>query len=150
MSIYEYADSIDSNKHITYYDVFKTLLKDIECVVCLESAADLLGYSNGGYRDKIDVYTLKEYNLPYLNCHIVDNLEKIPSEDFNSISVTPIECAVIEMLSNDSCDDQIIFETLANYYYKNNKSFSRIKPPKSLKKKFNYYSEEGKKYYESM
>ena len=44
-SIYDYANKID-NDCLTYYGVFKTLLKDVDCVICLESAADLLGFSN--------------------------------------------------------------------------------------------------------
>ena len=148
-SIYNYADEIDNNKHITFCDVYKTLLNGIDCIVCKESAADLLGYSNGGFRRNIDVYTLHDYNLPYLNCHVVDNFSKINVQDFHGIKVVPIEQTIIELLQDEKTDDQIIFESLANYYYKNNLSFSNINPPKNLVKKFNFYAEEGKKYYET-
>lgn len=149
LSIYNYADEMDNNKHITFYDVYKTLLNGIDCIVCKESAADLLGYSNGGFRSKIDIYTLQECNLPYLNCHVVRDLSKIDVQDFHEIKVVPIEQTIVDLLQDDNSDDQIIFESIANYYYKNNLSFSNIKPPKNLVKKFKFYSEEGKKYYES-
>lgn len=149
LSIYNYADKMDNNKHITFYDVYKTLLNGIDCIVCKESAADLLGYSNGGFRSKIDIYTLQDYNLPYLNCHVVRDLSKIDVQDFHGIKVVPIEQTIVDLLKDDNSDDQIIFESMANYYYKNNLSFSNIKPPKNLVKKFKFYSEEGKKYYES-
>lgn len=149
LSIYNYADGMDNNKHITFYDVYKTLLNGIDCIVCKESAADLLGYSNGGFRSKIDIYTLQDYNLPYLNCHVVRDLLKIDVQDFHGIKVVPIEQTIVDLLQDDNSDDQIIFESMANYYYKNNLSFSNIKPPKNLVKKFKFYSEEGKKYYES-
>lgn len=149
LSIYNYADEMDNNKHITFYDVYKKLLNGIDCIVCKESAADLLGYSNGGFRSKIDIYTLQDYNLPYLNCHVVRDLSKINVQDFHGIKVVPIEQTIVDLLQDDNSDDQIIFESMANYYYKNNLSFSNIKPPKNLVKKFKFYSEEGKKYYES-
>lgn len=149
LSIYNYADGMDNNKHITFYDVYKTLLNGIDCIVCKESAADLLGYSNGGFRSKIDIYTLQDYNLPYLNCHVVRDLLKIDVQDSHGIKVVPIEQTIVDLLQDDNSDDQIIFESMANYYYKNNLSFSNIKPPKNLVKKFKFYSEEGKKYYES-
>ena len=53
MSIYDYAREIDNNEHITYYEVYKVLLKNIDCIVCKESSADLLGHSNGGFRRNI-------------------------------------------------------------------------------------------------
>lgn len=149
MSIYNYADKIDNNKHITFYDVYKTLLNGIECIVCKESAADLLGYSNGGFRKNIDVYTLQDYNLPYLNCYVIDDFSKIKVQDFHGIKVVPIEQTIIDLLQDETSDDQIIFESLANYYYGNNLSFSNINPPKELVKKFNFYATEGKKYYET-
>ena len=148
-SIYNYADEIDNNKHITFYDVFKTLLKGVDCIVCKESASDLLGYSNGGFRQNIDIYTTKDYNLPYLNCHIVDDLNKIKCQNFDEIKVIPIEQTIIDLLADENSDDQIIFETLANYYYGNNESFDNINPPVRLLKKFNFYAEEGKRYYET-
>lgn len=149
IDIHNYADSIDNNKHITFYDVYKTLLNGIDCIVCLESSADLLGYSNGGYRPNINVYTTKDYNLPYLDCHIVSDLSKIKYQNFHGIKVIPIEQTIIDLLQNNNSDEQVIFESLANYYYGNNKSYSNIKPPKNLVKKFKYYAEGGKRYYET-
>ena len=148
-SIYEYANEKDNNKHISFYDVFSTLLKDIDCIICLESAADLLGYSNGGYREKISVYVTKEYNLPYLDCHIVKDLSKIKCDDYHGLKVTSIEKTIIDLLKNDKSDDQIMLETFANYYFENDSSYSKISPPRNLIKKFNYYKSEGEKYYDS-
>ena len=148
-SIYDYANSISSEEHISFYDVFNTLLKDIDCIICRESAADLLGYSNGGYRKKITIYTTKDYKLPYLNCIIVDNLSKIHCQKCYDLKVTPIENTIIDLLQDDKTDEQIILETFANYYYENDCSFDGIIPPKNLITKFNFYKEEGEKYYES-
>jgi len=80
----------------------------------MESAVDL-GYSNGGFRSKIDAYSLHDYKLPYLNCHVVRNLSKIKVQDFHGIKVVPIEQIIVDLLQDDNSDDQIIFEILANY-----------------------------------
>lgn len=147
-SIYDYANEKDSNKHISFSDVFNTLLNGIDCVVCLESAADLLGYSNGGFRAKIKIYTEKDYDLPYLECHKVEDITKIPHEENNGIKVMTIEKTIIDLLENEDSDDQVILETFANYYFENN-NFSKIDVPSKLIDKFNYYKEEGIKYYNS-
>lgn len=149
-SIYDYANEIDNNKHISFCDVFTTLLKNIDCIVCRESASDLLGFSNGGFRNKINVYTTKKYNIPYLECDIVSDLNNIPSENYNGIKVTPIENTIIDLLVDDKSDSQVIIETFANYYFENNNSYNKINPPKNLIKKFNYYKEEGEHYYDTI
>lgn len=148
-SIYDYANEIDSNKHISFSDVFNTLLNGIDCIVCLESASDLLGYSNDGFRSKINIYTDKYYDIPYLKCHKVDDLSKIEFEINNGIKVTPIETTIIDLLQNENSDEQVILETFANYYFDNNNSFSKIIPPKELIEKFNYYKEECQRYYDA-
>lgn len=147
--IYDYARELDGNEHVSYYDVFKVLLKDIDCIVCKKSVADLLGYSNGGFRKNIEVYTTKEYNLPYLKCHIVSDLSEIESNSFHEIRFVPIEKTIVEMLEDNLTDTQILLETMANYYCEHNDSYNSINPPKKLMKKFNFYKEEGKRYYES-
>ena len=64
--IYDYAYTLDNCEHVSFYEVFKILLKDKDCIVCKKSVADLLGYSNGGFRKNIEIYSTKDYNLPYL------------------------------------------------------------------------------------
>lgn len=147
-SLYEYADKIDDNKHISFYDVFKTLLKNIDCIICLESAADLLGYSNGGFRSKISIYTNEFIDLPYLDCHVTD-LSKIPYMEYYDLKVTPINDTIVDLLKDDKSDSQIITETLANYYFEHNESYVNIKVPNNLDKKFNMYKKEGQRYYDT-
>lgn len=118
-------------------------------IVCKKSSADLLGYSNGGFRKNIEVYSTKDYNLPYLKCHVVDDLSKIPFEYFHEIKVVPIENTVVELLEDEKSDQQILLETLANYYCDHNDSYEGINFPKKISKKINWILEEGKKYYES-
>lgn len=146
-SIFEYAKEKSNKKILNSYAAFKVLLEGIDCIVCLESAADLLGYSNGGYRDQIYVYTTKEINLPYIKSFIVNDLNEIVYITYKDIKVTPIEKTINDMLNRDESDDQILFETFANYYFKNNCSYDKLKIKNSLLKKAKIYKEGGKDYY---
>ena len=147
-SIYDYAFQIDRKKHISIYDIFKTLLKDIDCIICLDSATDLLGYSNGGFRNKIKIYTKKYYDLPYLQCYIVNSFKDIPYDNYKGLKVTTINKTLIDLLL-ESGDDQILLEAFANFYFNNNNSYEKLSFPRTLTKKANYYMEEGKMYYDS-
>ena len=147
-SIYDYANKID-NDCLTYYDVFKTLFKDVDCVICLESAADLLVFSNGGFRSQIKIYVESDIDKPYLNCILVDKLENIPYEDYQGLKVSSINDAIIDMLSRKNTDDQILYETFANYYYENNCSYEGLEISENLIKKAQKYKNEAIKFYES-
>ena len=71
-NIFSYAYDLDkSSPLLTFASVDQVLLKDLDCVVCLESAADLLGYTNGGFRHQITVYSEKDFHKPYLQCILV-------------------------------------------------------------------------------
>ena len=147
-SIFEYARELDQKSELyTFCDVDKILLKDLNCIVCMESASDLLGYSNGGFRHQIYVYAEKEFNLPYIKCFIVDNLNNIPSVDYHGIKVSPIEIAINDMLERNDTDEQILYETFANYYAYNNDSYDGLKIPKKFISKAKHYQEEGILYY---
>lgn len=148
-SIYNYAKEISNSKMMCFYDVYKILLEGIDCIVCLESASDLQGFSNGGFRNKIYVYSTENIDKPYLKCLIVDNLEDIPYINHKNIKVTPIENTINDMLSRKETDDQILFETFANYYFTNKCSYNKLNIPRQLEEKALIYQEEGKKYYET-
>jgi len=149
LNVYQYARNVSGKKIMTFYDVVEVLLKDIDCIICLESAADLYGYSNLGYIKKIHIYTTEQIDKPYLVCHIVDNLDTIPYEKHKKVKVSPIEIALVEMLQNENTDSQVLYESFATYYCKNNNSYQNLTIPKTLVKKANHYMEEGKLFYES-
>ena len=147
-SIYSYAEEITNEDVITFYDAAKVLLNGLDCIICRESAADIQGYSNGGFRHQIYVYSEKEFNLPYVKCFLVKNLNKIPFIDFDGVKVSPITNAIIDMLSNNETDTQVLYETFADYYWENNESYNGLVIPKNLKKKAKHYMEEGILFYE--
>ncbi len=147
-SIFERASEIDSkSKLMSFCDVYKILLKNLDCIVCLESATDLLGYSNGGFRTQVFVYSTVNFNLPYIKCFLVKDLDSVPFIIHNGIKVSPIEVAINDMLSRDETDPQILYETFANYYDENNNSYDGLNIPKKLTLKAKHYEEEGALYY---
>ncbi len=148
-SIYGYARDLDKQvRLLSFLDVYRVLLKDLDCIVCMESAADLLGYSNGGFRHQIYVYSEFEFNKPYIKCFIVKDLKNIPFIDRKGIKVSPIEVAIKDMLEKNETDPQILYETFANYYFGNNKSYEGLELPLVLSLKAKHYKEEGALYYE--
>ncbi len=148
-SVFEVAREMDSEaKLMTFCDVFKILLKNLDCVVCLESAADLLGYSNGGFTTQVYVYSSVDFNLPYIKCFIVDNLDNIPFIDFNGIKVSPINNAIVDMLRRKESDSQVLYETFANYYDEHNNSYEGLDIPPELSLRAKHFEEEGVLYYE--
>ncbi len=149
MTITDYALELEAKNYLTYADICLTLLGNIDCVIAKESAADLLGYSNGGIRDKITIYTTKLINKPYLNCILVDDYNKLNIIDHRGLHTTTINQAIVDMLEDNKVDSQILLETLANYYFENKKSFKKLNIPNHLLDKFNKYSKESIKYYET-
>lgn len=88
---------------IAYNDQLRNLLANVECVLALDTAADFLGLTNGGY--------------------IIDLLEQ-------------------------NGDEQIITESLANYYDEHKESFDGLNVPQHLQSRFEKYQECALEYYE--
>lgn len=147
-SVFSYAKSLGCPTVLNFYDAFKFLLKDIDCIVCRESAADLMGYSNGGFRNKIYVYSTEELNLPFIKNFIVDSLDDVSSIDYKGIRVSPIEQAIVDMLTDDNSDWQILFETLADYYTEHNDSYDGLDIPPELKERAAFFKDGGMHYYD--
>lgn len=147
-SVFSYAKSLGCPTVLNFYDAFKYLLKDVDCIVCRESAADLMGYSNGGFRNKICVYTTEELNIPYLKCIVVDSLDNIPTQNYDGIIVSPIEQAIVDMLVDKNSDWQILFETLANYYIEHNDSYDGLVIPPEINERASFFKDGGIHYYD--
>ncbi len=148
-SIFSYAYELDkSSPLLTFVNVDQVLLKNLDCIVCLESAADLLGYTNGGFRHQITVYSEKDFHKPYIHCILVDDLSKVPFITHKGIKVSPIEVAINDMLERDTTDVEVLYETFAHYYFLNNESYNGLNIPRKLEKKANHFKEEGALFYE--
>lgn len=137
------------DKVITFYDKFKNILGDSDCIIAFESAADMMGLSNGGLRNTVQVYSLYDLKIPYVECHIVDDYNNIDIYNHRDLKCTTVNQTIIDLLKDDNADEQILTETLGNYYYENNQSFHNLNIPVELQDKFNKYSDWGIEYYDT-
>lgn len=133
----------------SFFEIVKETIKDYNCIVAHESAADIMGLSNGGYREKIHVYSFEKINNPVLECHIISSLDEIDYFDFHGIRCTSINQTIIDLLNSSSTDEQILIETLANYYYENNQSFDNLNIPQMLNHSFQKYKDWSVEYYDT-
>lgn len=44
----------------TYNDYLRKLLNGIPCILAFDTAADYLGLTNGGYREKAQIYVMEK------------------------------------------------------------------------------------------
>ena len=119
----------------TYNDYLRKLLSKIDCILALETSADYLGLSNGGYRKYAQIYVTKKYNIKDTKQIIIPSFSDIEYIEMRGLKVTTINQTIVDMLSNDNCDEQILIEGLANYLdeYKN---FDGLKIPNELENYF--------------
>lgn len=118
----------------TYNDYLRNLLSKIDCILALETSADYLGLSNGGYREYAQIYVTKKYKIKDTKQIIIPSFSNIEYIEMRGLKVTTINQTIIDMLSNN-CDEQILIESLANYLdeYKN---FDGLKIPNKLENYF--------------
>jgi hypothetical protein len=132
---------------MTYNDQLRNLLSDVECVLAFDTAADFLGLTNGGYRSAAQIFVDRKQNIDGTEQFIVPSLEALEYEERGGLKCTTVNRTIIDLLERDG-DEQIITESLANYYEENNGSFSDLQIPKHLNAKFEKYKEWAMEYYE--
>lgn len=130
----------------SYNDFLRNLLSGIDCILAYDTAADYLGLSNGGYRDVVQIFVEKKQNIDGVEQFVVPSLEQIESELKNGLYCTTVNRTIIDLLKQDG-DEQIITESLANYYDENNNSFNGLIIPDYLKNNFNKYKLWAEEYY---
>lgn len=132
---------------ITYNDQLRNLLSSIDCVLAFDTAADFLGLTNGGYRHKAQIFVSKKQNISGTEQIVVPSLEKIECEEHNGLLCTTVNRTIIDLLEQNG-DEQIITESLANYYEGHNESFDGLRIPEYLMQRFEKYKEWAVAYYE--
>lgn len=78
---------------------------------------------------------------------IVPSLEMIECEERNGLKCTTVNRTIIDLLEQNG-DEQIITESLANYYEEHNESFDGLEIPECLQIRFEKYKTWALKYYE--
>ena len=75
------------------------------------------------------------------------SLENLECEKRNGLVCTTANQTIIDLLEQND-DEQIITESLANYYEENNESFDGLKIPMHLQSRFEKYRVWAIEYYE--
>ena len=132
---------------ITYNDQLRNLLADVECVLALDTAADFLGLTNGGYRSAVQIFVNKKQNIDGTEQILVPSLETLVCEERNGLLCTTVNQTINDLLEQNG-DEQIIMESLANYYDAHNESFDGLEVPEHLKARFEKYKTWAVEYYE--
>lgn len=132
---------------ITYNDQLRSLLTDVECVLAFDTAADFLGLTNGGYRTAAQIFVNRKQNIRGTEQILVPSLEELECEEHNGLLCTTVNQTIIDLLEQNG-DEQIITESLANYYEAHHGSFDGLKIPKHLQSRFEKYRTWAVEYYE--
>lgn len=132
---------------ITYNDQLRRLLANVRCVLALDTAADFLGLTNGGYRAVVQIFVDEKQNIEGTEQIVVPSLDTLECEECNGLKCTTVSQTIIDLLEQNG-DEQIITESLANYYEENNESFDGLVIPAHLQSRFEKYRVWAMEYYE--
>lgn len=132
---------------VAYNDWLRKLLVNVECVLAFDTAADFLGLTNGGYRPTAQIFVDKKQDVEGTEQIIVPSLKMIECEERNGLKCTTVNRTIIDLLEQNG-DEQIITESLANYYEEHNESFDGLEIPECLQKSFEKFKTWALKYYE--
>lgn len=132
---------------MVYNDWLRNLLKNVECVLAFDTAADFLGLTNGGYRPVAQIFVDKRQNIEGTEQILVPSLAELECEQRNGLICTTVNRTIIDLLEQNG-DEQIITESLANYYEEHDGSFAGLKIPRHLQQRFEKYKAWALEYYE--
>ena len=131
---------------MTYNDWLRSLLANVECVLAFDTAADFLGLTNGGYRPVVQIFVNKKQNIEGTEQTLGTSLKELECEEYNGLVCTTVNRTIIDLLEQNG-DEQIITESLANYYDEHNESFDGLKIPEHLQSRFEKYKAWAMEYY---
>lgn len=132
---------------MAYNDWLRSLLADVNCVLAFDTAADFLGLTNGGYRSVAQIFVDRKQNIEGTEQILVPSLESLECEEYGGLICTTVNRTIIDLLEQNG-DEQIITESLANYYEEHQESFEGLKIPEHLQQRFEKYKEWAMEYYE--
>lgn len=96
---------------VTKHDLYREKLSGTPYVLCKESAAEFLNLSNGNFGTSISYYE---------NGDGVEYFEKM------GMKCTTVNQTINDLLADEKCDEQILLESLSNYYFEHDESFSEL------------------------
>lgn len=99
-----------------------------DVIVCLETATDCLGISNGGYLERYQVYSEEYFEMEGIEVIVLKDFYK--TKNYISeygVPCTNVEQTILDMLARvDVVDIQILLESMSNYYYRMGESFEEL------------------------
>lgn len=125
-------------------------LKGVDCVLAFETASDYLGTNCMTHqRPSFCVYSTKELNMEGVECTVVDSYDNIEIIEERGIRCTSVTQTLIDLLRYDR-DDQVILESIANWYFKHSESFEGLSLPDDVKPIFDSYADDAIHYYDEV
>lgn len=94
---------------IAYNDWLRDLLRNVECVLAFDTAADFLGLTNGGYRSLVQIFVDKRQKIEGTEQILVSSLDMLECEERNGLVCTTVNRTIIDLLAQNG-DEQIITE----------------------------------------
>lgn len=122
------------NKSLYKTQYFRKMIQDTDYVLCSVSAAEYLGLYSGTIEQEIYVLTKADC----IKHHIEFN------EHYNLLYTT-VNQTINDLLSDDTMDEQVIMESLADQFYKNNYADLTIAPENQ--QAFQHFKPYAEEYY---
>lgn len=132
---------------MAYNDLLRSLLKNVDCVLAFDTAADFLGLTNGGYRSVAQIFVDRKQNIAGTEQILVPSLQSLECEEYGGLVCTTVNRTIVDLLEQNG-DEQIITESLANYYEEHGESFDGLRIPEHLRSRFEKYKTWAMEYYE--
>ena len=131
----------------SYNKYLRQLLGKCECILAFDTAADYLGLTNGGQRAVAQIYVKKKQDVEETEQTVLQSFDQIEYEMCCGLLCTTVNQTIMDLLEQNG-DEQIIVESLANYYEEHGNTFKCLQIPEHLKERFEKYSGWAKEYYE--
>ena len=133
----------------------KKLLSGIDpsrFILAYDTAADYQNLTNLSAVFNIELFV--ESLIPELQGkdgfiqYVIPSFSKEVYENVKGLNCTTVNQTLVDLLRKDG-DDQVIQESLANYYFAHNESYDDLDIPADVQKNFEKYGEWAKEYYSS-
>jgi len=134
---------------MTNVEYISGVVSGSDCVLAFETAADFLGINNGiaWHRPSLFVYSLQPIELDGVQCIVLDSYEALEIQEIGGIRCTSVRQTIFDLLRYDR-DDQVILESLADWYFDHNESYEGLDVPEDIRSIFDSYADDAIHYYD--
>ena len=113
-----------------------------------ETASDYLGTNKmTDQRPAFYVYSLRELNIPGVECTVVDSYDNMDIVDDGVLRCTSARQTIIDLLRNDR-DPQVTIEALADWYFAHGESYEGLNIPEDIQAEFDDYADDAIHYFD--